>query len=871
MATISEALIQGRRYLDNGDYHRAREILRPLVAAHPDHAEALRLLGRAQQALGQFREALHWHKQALRLDEQDIEAHNGAAIAFMALDLPNEAVGHWQRALELRPDQAEIRSNLGLALARQGKLAEAIDQYRRALQYQPDSAGLHNNLGLVLARRGDQDGAMGHFREALRIRPDSAQAHYNLGNVVHRRGELDQAVMYFESALRFKPDDPETHRCLGRVLLEQGKPDRAVAILEQALRLKPNWAAGHRDLAEALLAQGQPEDALAQCDRALRLVPLDAHTHMIRGTILTEFEDPQGAAVHYELSLRLLPRTLAARGHWEALPKSQRPPDEAVAQQERAVLLREAASIHDQLGWVLEAQGEWDEALAHYEESLRLQPDGALAHLHRAGAWLRRGDFTRGWPELEWRWHYRKRAPRSFPQPVWDGSPLDGRTILLHADGDGEDTLQFVRYARLLQQRGATVLMACLKDWHLLLAGTPGIDRLVTLDDALPAFDVHAPLLSLPGRCGTSLETIPSQVPYLVADAQLVENWRHLLDFTRDLKVGVAWPAESAPNGSRRASLSLAHFLPVLELPRLRLFSLQKNLAAEQLRALQGYYPITDLGSRLDAATGLFVETAAVLANLDLVITADTFVGHLAGALGVPVWLILGCVPDWRWLLDRETSPWYPTMRLFRQTRPGHWVDLFERLATELKAQSDAKVRQHAIRFDGPALVRLLAEHHVEYVLAGGLAMAVHDPAYQTDDLDILYHRSPENLRALAAVFSSLRVSWRGAPERIPLGLPFRLDLHRLQAAEHFTLVTELGEVDVLPYMPGIGDYQRALAFSEVRTVFGWPVRVLSIEALIAIKKAVGRIKDFEHIRALEELRRRQRGSAGDVYGGERG
>jgi hypothetical protein len=277
-------------------------------------------------------------------------------------------------------------------------------------------------------------------------------------------------------------------------------------------------------------------------------------------------------------------------------------------------------------------------------------------------------------------------------QPLWGGGPLEGRTILLHAEQGFGDTIQFVRYAALVIQRGGDVIVGCPASLVALLASCRGINRLAEQADKLPSFDVHAPLPSLPGIFHTSLETIPADVPYLFADQDLVEQRRQELRGITGFKIGIAWQGNPKNPNDRNRSISLRCFEPLARCSGVRLLSLQKEAGVDQLQDVAERFPVTELGSRL----GDFMDTAAVMRNLDLVITCDTAIAHLAGALGVPVWVALPFVPDWRWLLDRSDSPWYPTMRLFRQESRGDWQGVFQRIEGAVRQ----RVAGHPVRAD---------------------------------------------------------------------------------------------------------------------------------------------------------------------------
>jgi len=275
-------------------------------------------------------------------------------------------------------------------------------------------------------------------------------------------------------------------------------------------------------------------------------------------------------------------------------------------------------------------------------------------------------------------------SPRRFPQPLWSGEPLAGKTILLHIEQGIGDTIQFIRYASIIKRQGAAVILECPKPLFGLLEGCPGIDQLLGQREDLPAFDVHAPLLSVPGILKTSLETVPATIPYVFPRPTLVEQWQKRLLDLDGLKIGISWQGNPKYRDDRFRSIPLRYFAPLAEIPGVCLISLQKGIGTEQLAAVRDLFPVTDFAAELDERSGPFMDTAAVMKNLDLVITSDTAAAHLAGALGVPVWVALPSVPDWRWLLDRSDSPWYPTMRLFRQRERGNWQGVFEEIKEAL-------------------------------------------------------------------------------------------------------------------------------------------------------------------------------------------
>jgi tetratricopeptide (TPR) repeat protein len=533
-----------------------------------------------------------------------------------------------------------------------GNFSQAEQLYQQILQGEPHHLNALHLLGLLHLQRGRPHPAVTYLRQALALRPDFVEAHFNLGNTLRALGQLEEAVACYEETLRLQPRHSLAHNNLGNALRQQGHLEQAAACYRRAIDCKPDHAEAHNNLGNVLTELQRPEEALASLHEALRLQPRFAQAHCNLGNALSKLQRLEEAVLCYQQALRLQP---------------------------------DFAEAHYNLGNARHNLGYFQEALSCYAEALRLQPDHAEAHMNRGVTCLLLGDFERGWPEYEWRWRCEDTPAPAVKGTAWDGSPLAGRTILLWSEQGLGDTFQFLRYAPLVKARGGFVIVATRPALSRILACAAGIDRLVPLDEAATIpFDVQAPLLSLPWLLGTTLATVPASVPYLSADPHLVARWRQELAPFRGLKVGIAWQGNPRYPADGQRSIPLAEFEPLARVAGVHLFSLQKGHGSEQLPPLRERFRVIDLGSHLDETTGAFLDTAAVLENLDLLISSDTAVVHLAGALGVPVWVALSFVPEWRWLLHRQDSPWYPTMRLFRQRQRGNWSELFTRLAGEL-------------------------------------------------------------------------------------------------------------------------------------------------------------------------------------------
>jgi tetratricopeptide (TPR) repeat protein len=730
MTALAEAL----QHFQSGRLPEAETLCRQLVEREPDNATALHLLGVLAHQAGRNADAVLLIQRAIAQEPNNPEFHYNLGVALQLLDRFDEAAASYRESLRLHPGRAEAFNNLGHALLMRGRLEDALASVEQALRMRPDYAEAHHNRGEALRRLGRPADALADLLEAVRLRPDfvpahvslgrafadqgrseeavscfrqalqrepgHADAHNHLGLLFLRHGQLDAARDCFLQAVRGDPANPDAHNNLGAVLREQRQIDEAAACFERTLSLAPNHAGAHNNLGRVCEDRGRLEEAAARYRLALCLQPGNASFHNNLANVLTALGRPDEALACYRQAVQLqsaepvfhsnLANTLMLAGR----------PEEAELCCRQALRLRPAfADACQNLAITLAAQGKFAEALAHNDEALRLEPEHPGARNCRALWWLQHGDFPRGWPEYEWRWEVRGVKRREFREPAWDGSPLAGRTILLYAEQALGDTLQFIRYAPLVQKRGGNVVVECQPPLARLLANCPGIDRLVPRGSPLPAFDVQAALLSLPGLFGTTLDRVPANVPYLFADPALVASWRQELRGT-SFKVGIAWQGSMTFAGDRLRSAPLRHFAPLARVEGVRLFGLQKGTAREQIRDVSRQFTITDLGSTLDEGTGAFLDTAAVMMNLDLVVTTDTSIAHLAGALGVPVWVALSIGPDWRWLIGREDCPWYPSMRLFRQSRLHDWDEVFERMAAELRRTRASSSARNAVAIE---------------------------------------------------------------------------------------------------------------------------------------------------------------------------
>jgi tetratricopeptide (TPR) repeat protein len=576
-----------------------------------------------------------------------------AAISHHEAGCLDEAAGIYRQILAADATCAPAWYLLGTIAYRVGDVQGAIANFRQTLALNPDLAAVHNELGLAYRDSGDFVAAALSFRRAVELQPDLVQAHYNLANILYHVGKQDEAISFYESALRLKPDYAEVLNNLGVARQAKGDIAEAIECYRRALALIPNFADAYSNLGSAYQEKGEIAEAIACCKRAIELNPDYADGYRNLGSAHQELGQFTEAEACYRRALAITPKNPA---------------------------------VHDNLGSVLQGIGKYDEAIASHRRALALSPACASAHYNESLILLQRGEFERGWNKYEFRWKTKQRRGWDVAEKRWEGESLIGRTILLHAEQGLGDTLQFVRYAPVVKSLGATVVLVCPKSIVRLLMSVPGIDHVIGHGDDLPPFDFHSPMMSLPRVFGTTLDSIPGDVPYVFADERLIGEWRGNLNTQcrgGEFRIGIHWRGGKEKGVWSSRNIPLEHFVWLAQSKLARLVSLQKDGGVCSQSAEKD--ALFELVGNVDALQGAFMDTAAVMMSLDLVISCDTSIAHLAGALGVPVWVALPYVPDWRWLLDRSDSPWYPTMRLFRQKRAGDWAGVFEEIGAALR------------------------------------------------------------------------------------------------------------------------------------------------------------------------------------------
>ena len=550
---------------------------------------------------------------------------------------------------KLSPQQAEAALQEALALHRQGQLAAAEKNYTRILKSFPSQFDALHLLGLLKLQSGKAGEAHRLITAALGSDPKSTDALTNLGLTLAALKRPAEALASFDRALALDPDHFEALANRGNILLDLDRAEEALVCFVRVLAREPRHLPARVNRGNALLALGQVEAAIKEYDEALALNPNDAKALMNRASALFRAGRPDESIAGYDRLLVLVPN------HAEALSAR---------------------------GQALQAAGRHHDALESYARAIATNKDFAHAHFNQALALLTVGEYPRGFAQYEWRWKRAGIARRSLGKPLWLGEyPLGHKTILLHAEQGLGDTIQFVRYAPLLARAGATVIVEVQPELKPLLADLEGVS-VIARGETLPGFDVHCPLGSLPLACKTEPASVPAAIPYLRVGAERIAKWRPRLDALPGRRVALAFAGNPDHINDRNRSIALARLRPLLATPGVSFVSVQRDVRDADRELLGDARLITNLGAELAD----FSDTAAVLALADLVLTVDTSVAHVAGALGRPLWVLLPFWPDWRWTLDRE-SPWYPDARLFRQGADGDWNPVIEQVRAQLAAQ----------------------------------------------------------------------------------------------------------------------------------------------------------------------------------------
>ena len=596
------------------------------------------------------------------------------------------------KAIYLEPNLPEAHNNLGVTLKESGETDAAINSYNNALSLDPTYPDAHNNLGNALKEKGDIDAAIDSYTNAIQHKMNYPEAHNNLGTCLKEQGELDAAIACYQNAIQLQPNYPDAHNNLGNAFKEQGDLTAAIASYNMALKIKPKCSFYHKRLGVLHHERGDMQAAVSSYKCAIELNPHDSETHNNLGIALKELGQPQAAITEYQSALELQPNDPEVHSNLGNALKELGDLNAAISSYKKALELKpnDPEACYN-LGTVLGELGELTEAIKFFNKSLELKPNYPEAHWNSSLARLLSGDYKKGWDQYEWR----EKIPESNSVPhaqpkcsQWDGSRLERKSqILLVSEQGLGDTLQFMRYTVALKNQGYSVSICAQPKLHTLIQ-VSGIDPSpLTSKQANQVCDGQwIPLLSVPKYLEISPQNPIITEPYIKPTDELSAKWNEILSTEDQPIVGINWQGNPRVEKTvlRGRSLPLESFAPIAHQTKTSLLSLQKGYGSEQLEDCSFKDCFVSCQDQINEASD-FSETAAIIANCDLVITSDTSVAHLAGGMGKTTWLLLHKVPDWRWGLEGDTTFWYPTMRLFRQRERGNWNEVMERVAEALK------------------------------------------------------------------------------------------------------------------------------------------------------------------------------------------
>ena len=628
-------------------------------AVQPDaqpSADAWFQRGNAHVSQQQWQPALECYREAARVDPNHADAHAYAGNVLRQLRKPDDAIAAYDRAIAVKPDYAEAHYNRGALLqqARQG--GAALASYERALSIKPAFPEAHGGRGDVLKELGRLDEALASYNTAISLNGAYAQAYLQRGIVQQQLHQLGAAEASYKQALALRPD----------------------------YAARPDFARVFSNRGQAQAKLGLLAEARASHDQAVMLDPRDAAIHFNRGTFLSDRKEWSLAVESYQAAIALNPAHADAYCNLGHAQQETGQGDAALASYSRALEIDSGLSTaFYNRGNLFRPRRQFAQAILDYRQAVALAPDFADAHFSLAQLALLQGDFAAGWPEYEWRQRTAEALAvraRKLPQAAWFGDhSLQGKQIFLHAEQGLGDTIQFCRYVSLVAGLGARVTLEIQPALAGLLANLEGVSQLVVSGAPIPATDYQCSLMSLPGAFKTTLETIPRQVPYLRADPHKVARWHEILGPRTRPRVGLTWSGNSNNSNDHNRSVELARWIPFLP-DECEYFCLQKGIRDADRRTLSSCGKFT----LVEAHNEDFTDTAALMEILDVVVSVDTSLAHLGGALGRPTWILLPFLPDWRWLLDRRDTPWYPTATLYRQPAAGDWDSVMAQVGKDL-------------------------------------------------------------------------------------------------------------------------------------------------------------------------------------------
>jgi tetratricopeptide (TPR) repeat protein/polysaccharide pyruvyl transferase WcaK-like protein len=705
MTTTRDKLTTAVRHHQAGRLQEAERLYGEILRVDPNHAHTLNLMGVILHQKDRSDEAIGYIRKAVRGNPAKAEYHNNLASAYLGAGKPEEAAASAREAIRLAPDYAFAYGNLGEASLALGRTDDAVVSYQRAIALAPEAADLHHNLGRSFLELGQLPEAVASFRRAVELAPDVANHRVGLADVLRRLDtEPDEIIAGLRRALELQPDNPEVLSTLGNALADQGRLDEAVGCHRRALEIDPASVMALVNLGNALSDQGELQEAAACYEKALEADVASAEVQASLAHVLRLRGEVDEAIARCQRALEIDPNCVAAHVNLGLAHFERGDTELALATYQRALELDgDSLPAMVDMGMALAEQCEHQHAAACYDRVLQRKPGYASARWNRALLALQSGDYRQGWRDFDWRWTA-DLEPRGFTKPTWDGGPLEGRRLLVYAEQGVGDEIMFASCLPDLIRQVGTFAVEC--DPRLLplfdrsFPGLSWLPRKADVDplaaDALNAIDVQIAIGSLPRFYRNSPEEFPRVPAYLRPDPRLVDLWRQrLATLGEGLKIGISWRGGKKAAIRRKRSVGLDQWAGIFAVPGVHFVNLQYGDCREELERLKATSGVT-VHDWIDANPLRDLETfAAEIAALDLVISVDNSTVHMAGALGTPTWGLLPFSADWRWVADRDDTPWYPSVHFFRQKHATDWASVFDRVVDTLRDKAQRPSGAH--------------------------------------------------------------------------------------------------------------------------------------------------------------------------------
>lgn len=606
---------------------------------------------------GRLKEAEEYYRQVLRLTPEHPDANNLLGVLLFQTNRSVDGLNFLNRAVQLKPQEAMFYYNYGVALRAAGQQEKAVEMLTKCVQLNPNQVDALNQLVEIHLKMRNWQQASHLLKRLATLHPLDAPTLRKLGESLHHQKQYKEAITFLQKACGLPHQDANTYHQLGLSLQADNQLTAAADAYQRCIELNGKIAPAHNNLAIVLAEQGQHERAVEHYRKTMELNPDLFQTKCNLGGLLRKTGELEESV------------------QWLRSAVEQKP---------------DCGEAWCNLGNTLGDLGEIDEAMRCYRKAILIKPDYTQARLNRAIGLLRQEKFDDGWVEYEWRYKLKECPRRQFGKPRWDGFSLADRVLLLHAEQGFGDTLQMVRYASYLKNQGSKVVLECQKALIPLLTENGVADQIVALGDKIPDFDLHLPLMSAPSVLHPELGFLEENVPYLRPKAELVEKWGEVLHQYSGRRIGIFWQGNPNFKQDRFRSVSLESYQPLFDMPDTHIVSLQKGVGVEQIDTFQGGQLIRLEG--MDEQGGAFMDSAAIMQHLDLVVTSDSSIVHLAGAMGIRTCLLLPFAADWRWFLERPDSPWYPSLKLFRKSKAGQWKDVVEHVVEWIESQAPSAV-----------------------------------------------------------------------------------------------------------------------------------------------------------------------------------